>query len=148
MKKLSFLFLILSLSTLLSAQNSSEEVLIDAGKFIIINQEGKTLLYNYGSSEAVSKIILRKEIIQSVVVKDYPKVSMSPKRLKKFQEKADEGPEKNVFRVVISSKENKAFAYGFGQGAGASNVNKTYTLLFSSLSEARSFADELVLMCN
>ena len=149
MKNLACLFLFLFLSTFLIAQSTPEKVLVDAGNFVVINQEGRTRVFNSYDTENVDRIVLRKEIVQSIVINDYSKKFSPNRRLRKLQEKLDETSSDTGFLVIISTSENKGYRYANGQGsAAAANVNKTYSVFFSSLSEAKSFVDELVILCN
>ncbi len=130
MKKFLFLFLALSIVHVANAQNSDHLKLQVIGDFIVINKECITSTGNdFGNLSVVEKVILKKNLITSIVVQLNP-----PKR---------KNEERNWKKVIVTTSERISRFESGVDAKAMGNSFKTYEFLFQKSTSADSFAQEI-----
>jgi len=149
MKKFILAILILSLFNLANSQEFEEKRLSKVGEFIVINQRGETSVLNHlNTKNEVEKIILKKDIISSVVIY---RESLDKKEKKKDKKNDEDDIEKNIeieIKVIITTIENNIYWRSGANSYAMANASKTYDFTFRDISSAESFTIELLKLCN
>ena len=124
-------------------------VVSEVGEFIVINQKGKTSVLNHlNTKNEVEKVILKKDIISSVVIY---RESLDKKENKKDKKNDKEDIEKNIeigLKVIITTIENNIYWRSGANSYAMANASKTYDFTFRDISSAESFTIELLKLCN
>ena len=149
MKKFILIILTLNLSNLASSQEFEEKRLSKVGEFIVINQKGQTSVLNHlNTKNDVEKIILKKDIISSVVIY---RESLDKKEKKKAKKNYEDDIEKSIekeIKVIITTIENNIYWRSGTNSYAMANASKTYDFTFRDIQSAESFSIELLKLCN
>ena len=126
MKKILIVILLLSFFKTATSQTGDEDKLRVVGEFIIINQPGYTSVnFEY---ERVKKIVLRKDEVLSVVIR--------------------EREEESDYQIIIVTSENEIYWKSIGENTAATNASKAYRLYYDSFLEANTFVEEFLEVCS